>query len=317
MSQYSDTDNGQRAGEPRPAQATRATPKSPEQIREEIARTRSALSQDVAALGEKLRPEHLKENAREMLHEAKDAAKEGAKDVIREAKDAAVESLRYAKDHAIDSISETYHDVSQRVQDAGGATAVFVSTHAIPLSLVGVGVGWLALSVGHARRQQLGDFGARYDRALAAGSDTRGPARGAARAARENAGDVTDHVTHVSSEHGEHRAERVGALRSQVVQRATDVGRRTADLGHRAYDGVGRASERARDFGEENPLAVGLLALAAGIGVGLLLPPTRRENQLLGATRDRLAQDARRTASELGRSVQRSASELRGALGEE
>jgi hypothetical protein len=68
--------------------------------------------------------------------------------------------------------------------------------------------------------------------------------------------------------------------------------------------------------GAENPLAVGLLALAAGVGMGLLLPSTRGENRLMGETRDRFARDARRTASELGRSVQRGASELRGALNE-
>jgi len=48
--------------------------------------------------------------------------------------------------------------------------------------------------------------------------------------------------------------------------------------------------------------------------VGLLLPATRRENQLLGETRDRIWDDAQRTASQLGETVQRSASELKGAL---
>src|ERR1044071_4509367 len=152
MSQ-SDINNGRGAGESRLTQSPQTTPKSPEQLREDIARTRSALSQDVAALGEKLNPEHLKENAKEMLHDAKDAAKEGAKDMIRDAKEAGVESLRHVRDHAFDSISETYHEVSTRVQDVGGSTALFVSTHAIPLSLVGLGLGWLALSVGHTRRQ--------------------------------------------------------------------------------------------------------------------------------------------------------------------
>jgi ElaB/YqjD/DUF883 family membrane-anchored ribosome-binding protein len=208
------------------------------------------------------------------------------------------------------------------VQDVGGSTALFVSTHASPLSLVGLGLGWLALSVGHARRQQLRGFGADEHYALGAGRDDYAGenlsqrARAAADTAGERLGDVAHRASSALNDRRERLRGRAGEMRSQLVQRAADVRERTTDLSHRAYDGIGRAGERARDFGAENPLAVGLLALAAGIGMGLLLPSTRKENRLMGETRDRLARDARRTASELGRSVQRSASELRGALSE-
>jgi len=71
------------------------------------------------------------------------------------------------------------------------------------------------------------------------------------------------------------------------------------------------------DFAEQNPLAVGALALVAGVGVGMLLPSSQRENRLLGETRDRLVSDAQRTASRFGETVKNSASELRGALMEQ
>jgi hypothetical protein len=54
-----------------------------------------------------------------------------------------------------------------------------------------------------------------------------------------------------------------------------------------------------------------------GMGAGLLLPTTRRENTLLGDTRDRLLSSARETVSELGRSVQRGAGELKEAVAEQ
>jgi ElaB/YqjD/DUF883 family membrane-anchored ribosome-binding protein len=322
MSQQSDFNNGRGGAlEPRPTPSTQ--PKSPEQLREEIARTRSALSQDVAALGERLSPENLKESAKDLLHDATDAAKEGAKGVFRDAKDAAVESLRHAKDHAIDSISETYHEVSERVQSAGSSTALFVSTHAIPLSLVGLGLGWLALSMGHARRQQLREYGGDYDYASGAGGyelggeGMGGRARQAVHSAREHAGELATRATDALSNRGEQLRGRADEMRSQIVHRAADVRRRTVDMGHRAYEGIGHAGARARDLGSENPLTVGLLVLAAGVGLGMMLPSTRRENRLFGETRDRLARDARRTASELGRSVRRGADELREALSEE
>jgi hypothetical protein len=43
-----------------------------------------------------------------------------------------------------------------------------------------------------------------------------------------------------------------------------------------------------QELGRENPLAIGALALAAGVGVGLLLPSTQREDELLGSARDRM-----------------------------
>jgi ElaB/YqjD/DUF883 family membrane-anchored ribosome-binding protein len=141
-------------------------------------------------------------------------------------------------------------------------------------------------------------------------------ARGAVRTARDRLGEMAERASDALSGEREQLRERAGEMRSRVMQRTEDVRRRTAELGQRAYDGVSRAGYRARDYGSDNPLTVGLLALAAGVGVGMLLPATRRENRLLGETRDRLAREARRTASELGHTVQRGAHDMREALGE-
>jgi len=287
--------------------------KSPEQIKEEIARTRSALSQDVAALGEKLSPERLKENAREAIHEAAGVARDGAREVFRDAKEAAVDSLRHAKDHAFESITETVHDLGERAQQVGYTASDFFSTHALPLSLLGLGAGWLLLSVNHQRRLSLRAWN-EDDSDWDEGTSSR--TRDAASAARERVGAVASRASHALSEQREHLMDRAGEIRSQVARRASDVQRRASELGHQAYERVGQAGRQARDFSADNPLAVGLFALAAGIGVGLLLPATRRERELLGDTRERWVGSARRTASELGRSVQRGASELKGALSE-
>jgi hypothetical protein len=44
---------------------------------------------------------------------------------------------------------------------------------------------------------------------------------------------------------------------------------------------------------------VSTLALAAGVGVGLLLPHTEREDELMGEARDRLLETAKGAAHEL------------------
>lgn len=295
-------------------------PRSPEQLREDIARTRSAISQDMAALGEKLNPEHLKENAKEVLTHAKDSAREGAKDLVRDAKEAAVDSLRHAKDQAIESISESVHELGQRARVAGHGVQDFVATHAVPLSLAGVGLGWLLISLSHQRKlQQPGYVQTRRGQLERE--------RSSMDTMRERTGDVSQRAAHALHDGRDRLAEKVhdaeekfseraGELRSKVVRGAEHLGDEAAQWGHRAYDGLGRAGTHAIEVSGRNPLATGLLALAAGVTVGMLLPSTRRENQWLGETRDRWLHDAQRSASELKESVEHGAAELRGAIAE-
>jgi hypothetical protein len=61
---------------------------------------------------------------------------------------------------------------------------------------------------------------------------------------------------------------------------------RAANPGARALRGLG-------ELLEERPLAVGAAALAVGLLSGLALPGTRREDELLGDTRDELLESAR------------------------
>jgi hypothetical protein len=50
---------------------------------------------------------------------------------------------------------------------------------------------------------------------------------------------------------------------------------------------------------DQNPLALGLIALVIGALIGALIPETRKEHELMGSTRDQLAQKAQDTVSEL------------------
>ena len=65
---------------------------------------------------------------------------------------------------------------------------------------------------------------------------------------------------------------------------------------NQTYEKVGELSTAAREqydyYLEENPLAVGAVALALGAAVGFAIPSTRYEDQLLGETRARLVDQA-------------------------
>ncbi len=54
---------------------------------------------------------------------------------------------------------------------------------------------------------------------------------------------------------------------------------------------------------QDNPLALGLVALVLGALVGLLLPGTAQENQILGPKRDELTHQAQDTVKELTQKV--------------
>ena len=53
-----------------------------------------------------------------------------------------------------------------------------------------------------------------------------------------------------------------------------------------------------RQLLEEKPLAAGIVGLTLGLLAGLTVPVSRRENELLGTTRDRLLEEARRKGRE-------------------
>jgi hypothetical protein len=64
--------------------------KTPEEIQLEIARTRSAITEDLRVLSERYGPQQLKESAREVIHEARVEATE----LMRDAKQEPVQAHR-------------------------------------------------------------------------------------------------------------------------------------------------------------------------------------------------------------------------------
>jgi hypothetical protein len=123
---------------------------------------------------------------------------------------------------------------------------------------------------------------------------------------------------------GERIESKAGEIAGQANSLAGDLRQRTSEMSHRTRDRIGGAAHIARDRAmqlahsakdqgrmleqrvertfEEQPLVMGVAALAVGALVGFALPITRREAQLLGATRDHLLEGAERMAEDaLGR----------------
>lgn len=118
-----------------------------------------------------------------------------------------------------------------------------------------------------------------------------GAAAGTASAARAAAGSAADSVRAAAHD-----------LRDGIGGVGRAVGERSAE----AYAGARDVTRRAGEFLAENPLMVGAIGLALGGLVAAVLPATRREDEWLGETGDRVrgqAAEAVREAAREGRQV--------------
>ncbi len=104
--------------------------------------------------------------------------------------------------------------------------------------------------------------------------------------------------------------ETAGNLASGTVETAGNLAQQAQYQALRLEDGFQRVLR-------ENPLAVGAVALALGAAVGLALPQTQRENQLMGEARDTLIERAQDLAQETIGKVQNVATEAQQTVKEE
>jgi ElaB/YqjD/DUF883 family membrane-anchored ribosome-binding protein len=106
-----------------------------------------------------------------------------------------------------------------------------------------------------------------------------------------------------------------------VTSAATNAYSSVTDYAGNAYEKVGEYSVQAREqydyYIEENPLAVGAVALAVGAAVGLAIPSTRYEGELLGEYRQQLLDKAQTAAGDLVDKAKEVASEAQKTLSSE
>ena len=122
---------------------------------------------------------------------------------------------------------------------------------------------------------------------------------GAAASAGHRVADAADTVRERASDLGHRTRERASELKDRTREKATELGYRTRSQARRAQVGFW-------EMMDENPLAVGVATLALGVLAGLSLPSTRREDEILGETRDRLVdrlEEVGREALDKGKQV--------------
>lgn len=301
----------------------------------DIARTRSSLGQNVEALAHKLNPDRLKE----AVNIGTEKALAGAQEAI------------------MDSVHDVTERVTARTRAAGQGFFDMVSRHPLPTALIGAGILLLAAGGGVGLRRSDRDdeyvgynYGGRYSYGEGDYSGYVRPAFGGEASAvsgytEPDYGTRSRDPGSAQGYGGYSAYDSAGgydaAYDSENPSYPAGSGYTAGYGGSDAYSSSwsggddrglrdragGRAKQAGRgltDFIESQPLIAGLVTAALGALVGLALPGTRREDELMGGARDNLASQAREAAGRAREVAQKTFDEARetakqefGKIGEE
>jgi len=230
----------------------------------------------------------------------------------------------------------------------GAFSANLVTTvrdNPIPVALIGIGIAWLMSSSKKAQQEprvrrsrilrpaayypedELAfdgayDSGAYYD-AAARGSDESMLHRAAAKTSeagqelKNKAGEVSQRVSESASAMGQRVQQAGQTARARLQESKTGAQARISDLSQRSREQYYRAKDQAGRYFDEQPLVAGALGIAIGAALGAAIPVTRRENELMGRTRDDLLGRAKETALEQAEYVKQSAQRVAGVAKQE
>ncbi len=188
----------------------------------------------------------------------------------------------------VDEAMETMRSVSIR----DSHLMDLVRDNPVPLALVGLGLGWLALSSirpAASRLEEAAEPGAEgYEREEWAGHGAGESGNGSGRiaelsdAARERTGELARNL-------GESAQEFTGQVRERARKATHRMRRLSVSVRNRAGEWAGRSS----DVFQDHPLLIGMVAVVAGVAMGAALPRSRREAEMLGEASAGLVESAR------------------------
>jgi ElaB/YqjD/DUF883 family membrane-anchored ribosome-binding protein len=152
-------------------------------------------------------------------------------------------------------------------------------------------------------------------------SDVQDRVGSAASDVQDRAGEMVSKTTDKLSDTASRVADRVSDTTGQVQDRAGDLAgqvRGNVDgWADEAQERFYEARSQYERFVDETPLAVGAVALALGVAVGMALPGTSREDRMLGPARERLMDQAQDVAHDAAQKVQRVVDEVQSTAKEE
>ncbi|KAA0685862.1 hypothetical protein DS837_12505 [Azospirillum brasilense] len=273
----------------------RATPRDYDAMQREIRERQARIGDTIQVLKRKtarLAPRHLMEQTMNRMHTTTGGYGERAQD-------------RY------------YEPIRNQTHQRSHSVGETMRSNPIPLAMIGIGLGWLALTAsGYDRR--IARSGAMHnvrDRAGSAAQYARdtfysagGSVRDAASHAYERASDAAGHVYERASDAVEEAGDRVRGLTDHARDRAHDMRR---DMSSRVDSHIGnhgsashlRASDRLHsatgrfwEMVDDHPVVAGVMGIALGAALGASIPTSRYEDRWVGDYADEATNRAKEMA---------------------
>lgn len=284
-------------------------PEETEHLKAQIEETRSQMGETIDAIQEKLSFQNISDQVKEQVSEQINNALETAKETVIGATIGNLGKAGKFMQNVGKELSKT---------EAGK----FARKNPFPLVLIGLGVGLLAY-------EGFGRKGSRPYRYSDHDNDRRD--RGASTrisTLKSATGKISDTASSayesVSTTTGNALESVRGAASSaygSVTETANKAYSSVSDYAGTAYEKAGEYGTQAREtydhYIEENPLAVGAVALAVGAAIGLAIPATRYESEFMGEYSQQLLDKAQTAAGGLVDRVKEVASEAQSTLSNE
>jgi len=188
-----------------------------------------------------------------------------------------------AKTAIKDAAQGAVSNVGEQARRTGFRLVEVIRENPLPVIAVGAGVTWLLTQ--RNRSEMSGNRMARYAytgperrQGDTWQSGGRGRVGGKMSEVRDTVSDATSDV-----------ADRAGELKDRA-------GERISELSGEARRQTRKLKTNLEHTAEENPLALAIGAAVVGLALGMLLPGTQREDEIMGSARDQLVDRAERTA---------------------
>ena len=213
---------------------------------------------------------------------------------------------------------EMMSTAGEKAMDASTGMWDTIRRNPVPAALAGIGLGWLFVNAqGDKEEARWGYTGSYQDRARYGsdygsrgyGYDYGGRGYGAYDTSETSGQGVGGRVSDVADK----ARSQVGELGSQVGDQVGQLGDQVGVLGDQAQYYVERAQGQLERMVQDNPLALGAVAAALGAAIGMAIPETHRERELMGEARDTVMERAQGVVQDAGEKVQRVAQEASSA----
>lgn len=260
-------------------------------MQRDIRASQSRITETIGALRHKagqLAPRTLMENAMNRMHSTSGGGRDQRRDD--------------------DRFDDRFRNQSYGRQSRGWTSSVgsTVRDNPIPLALIGLGIGWLALSgSGYDRRiARSGTLHNVRDRAGSAAQHARDTFYSAAESVRDAASDAYDRASDAASSAYDSARDHIPGMGSQtyrVGQSGTQTSSSHGDGGRHGLmstDRLHSATGRLWDMVDEHPLVAGVMGVALGAALGASIPSTRYEDRWVGDYADEATYRAKELAQE-------------------